>query len=98
MLGFHWATFIAFFSFLLAMSVLVHKYVDEYPLDLEPTSSLKEFVNDKVKNLRLVFCHSKRAFAVVEAALLICFYYSILLRFPYYFTSLGYASYATTRQ
>ena len=96
MLGFHWATFIVFFSFLLAISVfLVHRYVDEYPIDFEPTNSLKEFVNDKLGNLRLIFCHSKRALAVVEATLLICFYFNILLWFPYYFTSLGYASYAT---
>ena len=95
-LGFHWTTFIVFFSFLLSLStLLVHKYVNEYPIEFEPTNSFQEFISDKLGNMEVILCHPKRAVAVVEATLLVCLYYNILLWFPYYFTSLGYASYAT---
>ena len=92
MLGFKWTVFIVFFSFLLSFSMLlVHQYIDEYPVEFETVNSHEDFVRDKLGNMKLIFCHPKRLMGVIEATLIILLYYNILLWFPYYFTSFGYA-------
>ena len=95
-LGLDWTIFIVTFSFLLFTSImLVHRVVEEYPVQSQPTSSFSEFLADKVENMKLILHHSKRAVAVVENVLVVGLYYNMLLWFPYYFTSIGYASHAT---
>ena len=95
LLGFHWTVFMVFFSFLLFTSILlVQKYVKEYPIEYKQATSLLESVRNKFGNMKLIFCHTKRMIAVVENVLLLGLFYSILLWFPYYFTEIGYASYA----
>lgn len=75
--------------------MLVHKYVDEYPIEYEAADSLTESVKSKLANMKLIFYHPKRAIAVIENVLFIGLYYNMLIWFPYYFTEIGYASYAT---
>lgn len=95
-LGLDWTVFIMCFSFLLLISVvLVHLYVEEYPLEYKSINSLLESIRDKLENMKLIFYHSRRITAVTESVLFLGFYCNILLWFPYYFTSFGYAFYAT---
>ena len=95
-LGLDWAAFIICFSLLLAASALLaNKYVEDYPIEYEPTRSLTEFVRDKCENMKLVLHHSRRAAAVLENVLLIGFYYNVLTWYPYYFADIGYGPYAT---
>lgn len=75
--------------------MLVHKYVDEYPIEYEAADSLTESVKSKLANMKLIFYHPKRAIAVIENVLFIGLYYNMLIWFPYYFTEIDYASYAT---
>ena len=93
MLGFHWTVFIVFFSFLLFSSILlVHKYIKEYPIEYELSANLIEAVKNKFGNMKRIFCHQKRMFAVLENVILLGLFYSMLLWFPYYFMEIGYAS------
>ena len=95
-LGLHWTAFVVVFSFLLSFSMLlVHRYVEEHPIEYEAAGSLAESVKNKLGNMKLIVCHPKRAMAVAESILFISLYYCILVWFPYYFTEIGYGPYAT---
>ena len=90
-----WQVFLIIFCFLLLLSaVLFWVCLDEMPIEYEEGGNLCEMVDEKWTIMKEIMKKPNQALVIIESLLFSTFFFIALLWFPYFFSVLGYESYA----
>ena len=90
-----WQVFLIIFCFLLLLSaVLFWVCLDEMPIEYEEGGTLCEMVDEKWTIMKEIMKKPNQALVIIESVLFSTFYFTVILWFPYFFSVMGYESYA----